>query len=44
MDDMAGLFQLEEVLMPKIRTSTIENELEIYITTPSKVVKFYPKE
>lgn len=44
MDDMAGLFQLEQVLMPKIRTSTIEDSIEIYISTVNRVVKYYPKE
>ncbi len=43
MDDMAGLFQVEQVLTPKILTSTIEDFIEVYIHTPQKVVKYYPK-
>lgn len=44
MDDMAGLFQIEQVLMPKIKTSAIDDVIEIYISTANKVVKYYPKE
>jgi len=43
MDDAAGLFQVEEVLMPKIKTSMLEDYVEIYIYTNSKLLKYYPK-
>ena len=43
MDDMAGLFQVEQVLTPKILTSTIEDHIEVYIHTPRQIVKYYPK-
>ncbi len=43
MDDMAGLFQVEQVLLPKILTSLIDDYLEVYIHSPSKVVKYFPK-
>ncbi len=31
MSDMAGLFQVERVLMPKLRTSGLEDKVEVYI-------------
>jgi metal-dependent HD superfamily phosphatase/phosphodiesterase len=31
MSDMAGLFQVERVLMPKLRTSGLEDRIEVYI-------------
>lgn len=43
MDEYAGIFQLEEVLLPKINTSGLENYIEILISTPTKYAKFYPK-
>jgi len=43
MDDMAGLFQVEQVLTPKILTSTIEDYIEVYIHTPHKTFRYYPK-
>jgi len=43
MDDMAGLFQVEQVLTPKILTSTIEDFIEVYVHTPQRIVKYYPK-
>ncbi len=43
MDDMAGLFQLEQVLMPKIRTSTIQDYIEIHMVLPDKTIKYYPR-
>ena len=43
MDDMAGLFQVEQVLMPKIATSGIDEHIEIYIYTPMKSLRYYPR-
>ncbi|NPA96469.1 MAG: HD domain-containing protein [Crenarchaeota archaeon] len=43
MDDMAGLFQVEQVLTPKILTSTIEDFIEVHIHTPQKTFRYYPK-
>lgn len=40
--DMAGLFQLEAVLSPKIRTSRIDEYIEVYLQTDSKSIRFYP--
>lgn len=42
MDEYAGVFQLEEVLIPKIRTSGIGNYIVVYIHTPKRFEKFYP--
>lgn len=42
MDEHAGIFQLEEVLIPKIRTSGIGNYIEVFVATPSRTVRFYP--
>lgn len=42
MDEYAGVFQLEEVLIPKIKTSGIGNHIEVYIHTPKRFEKFYP--
>ncbi|BEP17487.1 HD domain-containing protein [Pyrofollis japonicus] len=44
MNDMAGLFQVEQVLMPKVLTSTIEDDVEIYIRIDGRLRKYYPKE
>lgn len=44
MDDSAGLFQLERVLIPKIMGSLIKDLVEIYILTQGKVFKYYPRE
>jgi len=44
MDDMAGLFQLEQVLMPKLMTSTIRDQIEVHVVTPVKSVTYYPRE
>jgi metal-dependent HD superfamily phosphatase/phosphodiesterase len=41
--DMAGLFQLEAVLLPKIRTSLLEDLIEVTLYTDSKTLRFYPK-
>lgn len=43
MDELAGLFQLEEVLSPKIRTSGLENYIEIYVETPRERRRYMPK-
>ncbi|MEM1525827.1 MAG: HD domain-containing protein [Ignisphaera sp.] len=42
MDEYAGVFQLEEVLVPKIKTSGIGDYIEVYISTPTRQAKFYP--
>ncbi|MEM1645336.1 MAG: HD domain-containing protein [Ignisphaera sp.] len=42
MDEYAGVFQLEEVLIPKIKTSGIGDYIEVYISTPTRQAKFYP--
>ncbi len=42
MNDYAGLFQIEEVLMPKILTSSIENYFEIWISLGEKLTQYYP--
>ncbi len=44
MSESAGLFQLEAVLMPKIKSSGLENLLNIYIDVDGKSVRYYPKE
>ncbi len=45
MNDIAGLYQLEEVLEPKIRTSGVLSEfIEVYVSTPTRSLKYYPKE
>ena len=36
MKDMAGLFQIEEVMMPKVRTSGISDYIEIILNVPSE--------
>ena len=43
MNDLAGLFQLEAVLLPKIKTSMIEDLIEVYAYMDNKYLKFYPK-
>jgi len=44
MEDMAGLFQLEQVLMPKLMKGLIKDFVEIYVATPTRIVAFYPKQ
>lgn len=44
MNEIAGLFQLEAVLMPKIRSSGLDNLFNIYINIDGKSIKFYPKD
>jgi metal-dependent HD superfamily phosphatase/phosphodiesterase len=41
--DMAGLFQLEAVLLPKIKTSLLEDLIEVTLHTDSKTLRFYPR-
>lgn len=42
MDEHAGVFQLDEVLIPKIRASGLGDYIEIYISTPTRYTKFFP--
>ncbi len=43
MADMAGLFQVEEVLMPKVKTSGLDDKIEIYISVArERFLKVYP--
>ncbi|GAY26457.1 HD domain-containing protein [Desulfurococcaceae archaeon AG1] len=42
MNDYAGLFQIEQILMPKILTSSLENSVEIWIRVGEKVNLYYP--
>lgn len=42
MENMAGLFQVEEVLMPKIYTSSIENHVEIWLRVNDRYYRYYP--
>lgn len=44
MDDHAGLFQLEKVLIPKVLGSGLKELLEIYVITPQKTLKYFPKD
>ncbi|MEM4502069.1 MAG: HD domain-containing protein [Ignisphaera sp.] len=44
MDEYAGLFQLEEVLLPKVKTSGLDKYVEIYIAIPTRFTKIYPRE
>lgn len=44
MSEAAGLFQLEAVLMPKIRSSGLKDLLDIYINVDGKMMKYYSKE
>lgn len=44
MDDHAGLFQLEQVLIPKVLGSGLKELLEIYVITPQKTLKYFPKD
>ncbi len=43
MDDMAGLFQVEKVLMPKVHSSGLEDYIEIFIYSRGSSMKYYPK-
>ncbi|MEL9929672.1 MAG: HD domain-containing protein [Sulfolobales archaeon] len=42
MNDYAGLFQIEEVLMPKIMTSLLEDHIEVWIQIEGKLSQYYP--
>jgi len=42
MSEIAGLFQLEEVLLPKIKTGLLEDSIEIFIENNGRLIKFYP--
>jgi len=42
MNDYAGLFQVEQVLMPKILTSSLENHVEVLIRVKDKASTYYP--
>lgn len=43
MNNIAGLFQLEEVLLPKINTSSIGDYLEVNAIYLNNTLKFYPR-
>ncbi len=43
MDDTAGLFQLERVLIPKIMKSLIKDSVEVFVSTQNKTFKYYPR-
>jgi len=42
MNDYAGLFQVEQVLMPKILTSSLENHVEVFIRVRDRTSVYYP--
>lgn len=42
MNDYAGLFQVEQILMPKILTSSLENQVEVFIRVGSSTGMYYP--
>ncbi|MEZ0290215.1 MAG: HD domain-containing protein [Sulfolobales archaeon] len=42
MNDYAGLFQIEEVLMPKILSSSLEDQIEVWISVNGKISQHYP--
>ncbi len=42
MNDYAGLFQIEQVLMPKILTSSLENNVEVVTKVGDKISIYYP--
>ncbi len=42
MSEIAGLFQLEEVLLPKIKTGLLGDSLEIFIENNGQFTRFYP--
>jgi len=43
MEDLAGLFQVEQVLMPKIATSGLQDYVEVLIESRDRIIKYYPK-
>lgn len=42
MSDYAGLFQIEQVLMPKILTSSLENTVEVWTRVGDRISIYYP--
>lgn len=42
MDDLAGLFQIERVLTPKIKTSGLENYIEVVVYSKGKELITFP--
>jgi len=42
MDDLAGLFQIERVLTPKIKTSGLEEYIEVVVYSRGKELITYP--
>ncbi|MEM5822728.1 MAG: HD domain-containing protein [Ignisphaera sp.] len=42
MTERAGLFQVDNVLMPKVSTTPLKNHVEIYAVIGSSVLKSYP--
>jgi hypothetical protein len=43
MDDSAGIFQVEAVLLPKIKTGTLQDLVEVYIHSPLMKGLYYPR-
>lgn len=43
MDDAAGVFQVEQVLMPKIATSGIQEHVEVYVHAPGRTLRYHPR-
>lgn len=43
MTDSAGVFQVEQVLMPKILKSKLENFIEVILNINNRVTTFYPR-
>lgn len=43
MNELAGLFQIEAVLLPKIKTSSIDDYLEVFALMHDKHLMVYPK-
>ncbi len=43
MEDMAGIFQVEKVLMPKIATSGLEDYIEVYVYSRGREIQTYPE-
>ncbi len=42
MSEIADLFQLEEVLLLKIKMDLLEYSIEIFIENNDRLIKFYP--
>lgn len=43
MSDMAGLFQVEHVLLPKILKSRLEDYIEVVLHVNNRTISYYPK-